>query len=109
RRTTAMHIRPFPSARPRDEHESAGRRGSATSTSRKGSTMHTVTSKDGTRIGYDRLGSGPALILISAGPVDRTATAPLAELLAARFTVINYDRRGRGDSGDSTDYALDRE
>ncbi len=73
--------------------------------------MKKVTSKDGTAIAYDKRGAGPALILVdgamcfrSFGPMSR-----LAELLAPRFTVYNYDRRGRGDSGDTQPYALQRE
>jgi pimeloyl-ACP methyl ester carboxylesterase len=71
--------------------------------------MPTTTSKDGTTIAFDRLGDGPAVVLISGGPADRTSNAPLAELLADRFSVLNYDRRGRGESGDATDWTPDRE
>ncbi|MGH3680790.1 MAG: alpha/beta fold hydrolase [Natronosporangium sp.] len=71
--------------------------------------MYKITSSDGTSIAVDRLGAGPAVILISGGPVDRSSTAGLAERLAADFTVYNYDRRGRGDSGDASPYAVDRE
>ncbi len=71
--------------------------------------MDTVTSKDGTTIAYDRLGSGPAVILVSGGSVDRSSNAALAELLAPHFTVYNYDRRGRGPSGDTQPYAVARE
>lgn len=71
--------------------------------------MDTVTSSDGTAIAFDRLGEGPAVIMIGRGPTDRSANAPLAELLAKRFTVVNYDRRGRGDSGDTAPYAVERE
>jgi pimeloyl-ACP methyl ester carboxylesterase len=71
--------------------------------------MDTVTSADGTTIAYDRAGNGPPVILINAGPTDRTVNAPLVDLLANRLTVLNYDRRGRGDSGDSSPYAVDRE
>ena len=70
--------------------------------------MDQVISADGTRIAYDRLGSGPAVLLIGAGLTDRRSEAPLAGLLAERFTVYNYDRRGRGDSGDTPPYAADR-
>ncbi|MFF0264732.1 alpha/beta fold hydrolase [Kribbella sp. NPDC004536] len=73
--------------------------------------MHTVVSKDGTTIAYDRRGNGPALVLVDGALCSR-AQGPmpeLAEALADRFTVYNYDRRGRGDSGDSTEYAVDRE
>jgi pimeloyl-ACP methyl ester carboxylesterase len=68
-----------------------------------------VTSKDGTTIAYDRQGSGPAVILVGGGLVDRSENAPLAAELAESFTVYNYDRRGRGESGDTQPYALERE
>lgn len=71
--------------------------------------MDYVISADGTRIAYDRLGSGPAVLLIGCGPVDRRSEAPLASLLAEHFTVYNYDRRGYGDSGDTQPYSTDRE
>ncbi|GAA1284703.1 alpha/beta hydrolase [Planotetraspora silvatica] len=71
--------------------------------------MNKVISADGTSIAFDRLGHGPALILIGGGPTDRSANAALADLLSEHFTVYNYDRRGRGDSGDTTPYAVDRE
>lgn len=73
------------------------------------STVSHVTSKDGTTIGFDRLGHGPVVILISGGSVDRTSNASLAANLASDFTAINYDRRGRGDSGDTLPYAIERE
>ncbi len=71
--------------------------------------MHRVISKDGTPLAYDRLGAGPAVILVGGGAVDRSENASLATELAARFTVYNYDRRGRGDSGDTLPYAVERE
>jgi alpha-beta hydrolase superfamily lysophospholipase len=71
--------------------------------------MDRVTSKDGTTIAYERVGSGPAVILVGGGISDRSENAPLAPELAARFTVYNYDRRGRGDSSDTLPYAVDRE
>ena len=71
--------------------------------------MRTVTSKDGTTIALDRLGDAPPVILVCGGSTDRSANAPLAALLAPHFTVFNYDRRGRGDSGDTTPYAVARE
>ncbi len=71
--------------------------------------MHLVTSKDGTPIAYDRQGRGPAVILVGGAFVDRSETAPLATELAAQFTVYNYDRRGRGQSGDTLPYAVERE
>src|SRR5918994_6117828 len=71
--------------------------------------MNRVTSRDGTTIAFDRLGDGPPVILICGGSTDRMANAPLAEVLAEYFTVYNYDRRGRGDSGDAGPYAVERE
>ena len=71
--------------------------------------MDTVTSSDGTTIAYDRLGDGPPVVLVSGGSTDRQANAGLAAELAGRHTVYNYDRRGRGDSGDTQPYAIARE
>jgi hypothetical protein len=71
--------------------------------------MEKVTSADGTAIAYDRTGSGPAVVLVCGGSVDRMSNAPLATLLAQDYTVYNYDRRGRGDSGDAAEYAIERE
>jgi pimeloyl-ACP methyl ester carboxylesterase len=71
--------------------------------------MEHVTSNDGTAIGYDRLGEGPPVVLVCGGSVDRMSNAPVAELLATDHTAFNYDRRGRGDSGDTQPYAVDRE
>jgi pimeloyl-ACP methyl ester carboxylesterase len=75
----------------------------------KGNRMHFVTSKDGTRIAYDALGKGPALILVNGALATRASASELASLLAARFTVYSYDRRGRGDSGDTKPYSVRRE
>jgi pimeloyl-ACP methyl ester carboxylesterase len=71
--------------------------------------METVTSTDGTTIAFDRMGSGPPVVLVCGGSVDRMADAPLAQQLASDLTVFNYDRRGRGDSGDTLPYAIERE
>jgi pimeloyl-ACP methyl ester carboxylesterase len=73
--------------------------------------MQTVTSKDGTRIAYDRYGSGPTVILIGGALSYRKfkKMEQLAKLLAERCTVINYDRRGRGDSTEVKPFALERE
>ncbi|MFI6519155.1 alpha/beta fold hydrolase [Spirillospora sp. NPDC050679] len=62
--------------------------------------METVTSRDGTAIAYERTGEGPPLVLVSGANCDRRIHTALAALLAEHFTVFNYDRRGRGDSGD---------
>jgi pimeloyl-ACP methyl ester carboxylesterase len=71
--------------------------------------MNTVTSSDGTTIAFDRLGDGPPVIVVGGAMCDRALTGPTAEELAKRFTVINHDRRGRGDSGDTLPYAVERE
>jgi pimeloyl-ACP methyl ester carboxylesterase len=71
--------------------------------------MNRVTSKDGTSIAYDREGAGPAVILVGGGLDDGSENAPLATELAQQFTVLNYARRGRGDSGDTLPYAVERE
>src|SRR5438128_7498374 len=71
----------------------------------------TVTSKDGTRIAYDTIGHGPPVILVAGAMCSRSfwSGPELAKLLAPRFTVYNYDRRGRGESGDTMPYAVARE
>jgi len=73
--------------------------------------MSQLISADGTTIAYDRRGAGPAIVLVDgamcfrgAGPMDA-----LAERLAEHFTVLTYDRRGRGESTDTPPYAIDRE
>ena len=71
--------------------------------------MDTVTSNDGTTIAFDRMGEGPPVVVVGGGSVDRMSNAPLLPLLADRFTVFNYDRRGRGDSGDTPPYSVERE
>src|SRR5829696_4506222 len=71
--------------------------------------MNRVQSIDGTSIAFDRSGEGQAIVMVGGGSVDRMANAPLAALLNEHFTVFNYDRRGRGDSGDTAPYAVERE
>lgn len=70
-----------------------------------------VTSKDGTVIVYERTGSGPPLILVDAAGHYRafSSFSGLVCLLADRFTVFHYDRRGRGNSTDTAPYAVQRE
>jgi hypothetical protein len=58
--------------------------------------MLTTRSKDDTRIAFDKTGQGPALILVAGAFQDRMAMSVYAEPLSKRFTVYNYDRRGRG-------------
>ena len=69
----------------------------------------TVKSADGTAIAYERHGHGPAVIFVDGALSVRGGKAGLDELLAPRFTVFRYDRRGRGDSGDTLPYAPERE
>jgi pimeloyl-ACP methyl ester carboxylesterase len=71
--------------------------------------METAASADGTPIAYDRYGDGPPIITAAGAFCARATTEPLARALAAQFTVLNYDRRGRGDSGDTAPYAVERE
>jgi pimeloyl-ACP methyl ester carboxylesterase len=71
--------------------------------------MRRVTSRDGTSIAYERMGRGAAVILVGGGLDDGSENAPMAPELARRFTVYNYARRGRGDSGDTQPYAVERE
>ena len=73
--------------------------------------MSHVTSKDGTTIAYERSGNGPALILVDGALCSRAfgPSPKLAPLLARHFTVYAYDRRGRGESGDTRPYSPARE
>lgn len=74
--------------------------------------MRKVTSKDSTAIAFDQSGKGPAIILVGGALQYRAidpSTAQLAALLAPHFMVFHYDRRGRGDSGDTAPYGTGRE
>jgi pimeloyl-ACP methyl ester carboxylesterase len=73
--------------------------------------VQTVTSKDGSRIAYDRYGSGPVVILVGGALSYRKfgKMVELAQLLGEHCAVINYDRRGRGDSSEVKPFALERE
>lgn len=73
--------------------------------------MKTVRSKDGTSIAFDHSGTGPALILVAGALCHRGfgPTPSIAKLLASRFRVFDYDRRGRGQSSDTAPYAVERE
>src|SRR5438552_2801448 len=100
----AMHAcaRSFPAHPPRTRNRPR---------SEQGRFMKQVISKDGTVIAYERSGSGPALILVDGALCSR-AFGPmpkLAPLLARHFTVYMYDRRGRGESGDTQPYSKERE
>jgi len=71
--------------------------------------MKTVISKDGTPIAFDQSGEGPPIILVVGAFNTSSTGAPLAAQLSEHFTVFNYDRRGRGMSGDTVPYAIERE
>jgi pimeloyl-ACP methyl ester carboxylesterase len=70
--------------------------------------LHTQ-SADGTTIAYETDGAGPPLLLIGGALNNRGSAAPLVPLLADRYTLVRFDRRGRGDSGDTPPYAPERE
>jgi pimeloyl-ACP methyl ester carboxylesterase len=71
--------------------------------------MRTVTSKDGTTIGYERDGSGSPIIFATGAFNDHTTCAGLAAALSDRYRVVTYDRRARGASADTRPYAIERE
>src|SRR5262249_38776817 len=74
--------------------------------------MQMVTSKDGTQIAFDKVGTGPAIILVNGAMGYRAFDPPLvrlAELLGKDSTVYDYDRRGRGESSDTKPFAKERE
>ncbi|MEU0990054.1 alpha/beta fold hydrolase [Streptomyces sp. NPDC005953] len=72
-------------------------------------TLGKVHSRDGTPIAYEQRGEGPPLILVGGALCTGATDAPLAELLAPHFTVVTYDRRGRGASGAGGRYTVERE
>lgn len=75
--------------------------------------MPTVTSKDGTKIAFEKVGSGPAVILVNGAMSYRrafdTTLEDLAQLLRSDFTVYDYDRRGRGASDNTQPFTKVRE
>jgi pimeloyl-ACP methyl ester carboxylesterase len=71
--------------------------------------MATTHSADGTNIAFDQRGEGPPVVLVVGAFNDRSTGAPLVEALKSQFTVFNYDRRGRGASGDTQPYSVERE
>jgi len=73
--------------------------------------MAITTSKDGTRIGFEREGQGPPVVLVDGAMCYRGSgpAKPLAALLAPHYTVFTYDRRGRGESGDTWPWSAERE
>ncbi|MGW3208571.1 alpha/beta fold hydrolase [Streptomyces sp. NPDC001135] len=68
-----------------------------------------TTSRDGTSLAYEVIGQGPTVILVSGAMSTGGTVAPLAQRLAGRCTAVVYDRRGRGESGDTKPYAVERE
>lgn len=68
-----------------------------------------ATSRDGTPIAFERFGNGKPVILVAGALQGRATYHPLAKKLSRHLTVFNYDRRGRGDSGDTAPYAVERE
>lgn len=71
--------------------------------------METITSTDGTKIVYQRSGTGPALVLVHGTTADHTRWTPVLRAFEQRFTVYAVDRRGRGGSGDAAQYSIERE
>lgn len=71
--------------------------------------LQQVTSADGTTIACQPGGSGPPLVIVNGALSDRRSVAQLRPVLERSFTVISYDRRGRGASGDAAAYAPERE
>ncbi|MFE1880652.1 alpha/beta fold hydrolase [Streptomyces diastatochromogenes] len=69
----------------------------------------TTTSRDGTSLAYGVIGQGPTVILVSGAMSTGGTVTPLAHRLADRCTAVVYDRRGRGESGDTEPYAVERE
>jgi pimeloyl-ACP methyl ester carboxylesterase len=74
------------------------------------SETQTTRSADGTTIAFQALGRGPAVVLVGGATQRKEDWADLLQALAgAGFRAVTYDRRGRGDSGDTTPYAVERE
>ena len=71
--------------------------------------MQLIESADGTTIALDRSGSGPPLVIVVGAFGDRSTTKPLAALLTPGYTVFEYDRRGRGDSGNHLPFSTEAE
>src|SRR5215211_4470100 len=72
-------------------------------------TYETVISADGTAIAHETFGSGPPLIVVCGATCDRALMRGHARAFGEHCTTVNYDRRGRGDSGDTLPYAVERE
>jgi pimeloyl-ACP methyl ester carboxylesterase len=82
---------------------------SANGTSEAAGNVAFAASRDGTRIAFERVGKGPALVIVGGALSHRHGGKPLAGQLMDRFTVYTYDRRGRGESSDTKPYAVERE
>ncbi len=74
-----------------------------------GQNVGRVASRDGTQIAFEKFGRGDALVIVGGALSDRSGAKPLAAALGDHFTVYTYDRRGRGESGDTQPYSVDRE
>ena len=74
-----------------------------------GRSTRTTTSADGTTLAFDVEGDGPPIVLVGGAFNTRPTTSPLAGALRDRFSTFNLDRRGRGGSGDTPPYAVERE
>lgn len=72
-------------------------------------TLNRAESRDGTLIAYEQRGEGPPVVLVGGALCTAASDAPLASLLAPHFRVFTYDRRGRGASGDTAPYTVERE
>ncbi|MFI9824119.1 alpha/beta fold hydrolase [Streptomyces sp. NPDC052013] len=68
-----------------------------------------ILSRDGTSLAYESAGRGAVVVLVSGAMSTGATVAPLAAPLSERFRVVVYDRRGRGASGDTAPYAVERE
>jgi pimeloyl-ACP methyl ester carboxylesterase len=71
--------------------------------------MEFVASADGVRIAFERSGNGPPLVLVHGSTADHTRWSGILPTLESKFTVVAMDRRGRGGSGDASDYSLEKE
>lgn len=68
-----------------------------------------VESSDGTRIAYRAEGEGQPLVMVHGAATSSADWNFATPYLRERFTVVAMDRRGRGNSGDADDYAMERE
>jgi pimeloyl-ACP methyl ester carboxylesterase len=75
----------------------------------EGNLVEHLNAKDGTRIGFKRSGTGPALVLVHGTSASHTRWAPILPELERHFSIYAIDRRGRGESGDASAYAIDLE